>query len=234
MHRRLAPGGMEGVGYRYRVVLWDLDGTLLNTLPFIYGLIGECLEEAGHAPATTAEIGAMLGPPEEEVLTERLGHQFADRFTVRYREYLEMQGPALVPDPLLSLLEKLQGHGIKMGIITNKSRRLAQASVQAAGLQRFFDPVVSGGLGVGLKPHPDGIRYALRYLHEEPAGTLMIGDQAADLAAAAAAQVHAVHARWFADPRGMAHQCASDCEHMTRLEDRLVVSPPSRRREVGP
>lgn len=184
-------------------VLFDLDGTLLDTVPFILTAVRHAFEGSARVP-TDAEWIEGIGTP---LLTQLA--QFAERpqdverLYERYRSFwLGKHDKFTKPFPgAVELVEALHAAGHPLGVVTAKVEVGAHRSLRLVGLDPFFPVVVAADSGVAAKPAPDGIWLAARRLGRDPADTVFIGDSPHDVAAGNAAGAVSVAALWGACTR---------------------------------
>ncbi len=184
-----------------RAIVFDLDGTLVDSAPDIQlavnaafaplgvapwelsavkGLIG------GGAPAAVARAAAMAGL----TLSAADERQTLDRFYAVYAE-ASAEGRGLYPGAR-ELLEHLRGRGIALGLCTNKAEPIALIALEALDIARFFGAVVGARDDLAKKPDAAMLLAALDPLGVGPAHALMIGDTKADIGAAKAAGVRSI------------------------------------------
>jgi pyrophosphatase PpaX len=184
-------------------VLFDLDGTLLDTVPFILTSVRHAFEGQERAP-TDAEWIAGIGTPLREQLA-----QFARRpeevegLYQRYRDFwLANHDRCTQPFAgAIELVEGLHAAGHPLGVVTAKIEAGAHRSLRHVGLDRYMQAVVAADSGVPAKPAPDGVWLAARRLDREPAETIFVGDSPHDVAAGNAAGAVSVAALWGACTR---------------------------------
>jgi phosphoglycolate phosphatase len=173
-------------------VLFDLDGTLLDTAPDMVGSLNALRIEQGlpemdyaHARGYVSHGSAGLvriafdDPPEARFETLRL------RFLAIYRERLA-RATHLFPGND-ALLQELERRALPWGVVTNKPDWLTQPLLEALGLRQRAACVVSGDTLPERKPHPAPLLHAARLIAREPAQCLYVGDAARDVEAARAA-----------------------------------------------
>jgi phosphoglycolate phosphatase len=182
---------------RFRAVLLDLDGTLLDTAPDIAAAANAMLADLGlpvRDPATIATyIGAGIPALVHRALTGRLdGAAEASLFgraLQRFeRWYAEESGRRAEPYPgVVEGLGRMQGLGLALGCVTNKAGRFTQELLDRQDLARFFRCVVSGDTLARKKPDPLPVVHACDLLGADPWDALLIGDSRTDVLAARAA-----------------------------------------------
>ena len=187
------------------VVLFDLDGTLIDSSPGIRRCVDESLAFHELAPITDAQFAEFIGPP----LTDSFGGLASDPSMVPsliavYREHYGAGGmyEYSVYDGVPELLDRLVARGYRLGVATSKVGRYARPVVDHAGLSDRFG-VVSGAESDGPgAAKPVVMTAAIEALGvEDPATVVMIGDRAHDGQGASALGTHFIGVSWgFARP----------------------------------
>jgi phosphoglycolate phosphatase len=180
-----------------RAVLFDLDGTLLDSAPDLAAAANRMLAELGLAPRDPAVIATYIGKgiPRlvERTLTGALDATadaalFARALPIYERYYAEESGRRSVPYPgVVDGLRMLREAGLPLACITNKAERFTVDLLERTGLNGFFGAVVCGDTVARKKPDPEPVLAACARLGVRPAEALMIGDSANDVQAARAA-----------------------------------------------
>jgi phosphoglycolate phosphatase len=180
-----------------RAVLFDLDGTLLDSAPDLAAAANRMLDDLGMAARDPTVIATYIGKgiPKlvERTLTGSLDATaepalFARALPIYERYYAEESGRRSVPFPdVLEGLRLLHDAGLPLGCITNKAERFTLDLLQRTALDGFFGVVVCGDTVTRKKPDPEPVLTACSRLGVRPADALMIGDSANDVQAARAA-----------------------------------------------
>lgn len=181
-------------------VLFDLDGTLVDTAPDLVDAVNRTRAVLGYAPVPEAQVRphvsrggmAMLraGIPEAGEPDQALLKRFLDL-------YLEHIFVRTVMFPGMDeVLDAIEARGIPWGIVTNKPGWLTTPLLAAMGLDQRTRCTISGDTLPVRKPAPDPVLLACRQLGCSPASTLMVGDDLRDVQSAIAAGAIAVVAEW--------------------------------------
>ena len=186
---------------RIEGVLFDLDGTLLDSAPDLYAaLVRQCAEEGVAAPdyAVVREVvsrgsRAILrcafadrGEPAIEALVPR--------YLALYEALLAQHTHAF--DGVEALLAQLEARGIRWGVVTNKPGFLTDALLARLGWNARAAAVVSGDTLAVKKPDPAPVRLACERAGIDPAHSVFVGDDRRDVIAGAAAGLYTVAVRW--------------------------------------
>ncbi|MGQ0647017.1 MAG: HAD family hydrolase [Gemmatimonadaceae bacterium] len=185
----------------FRVVLFDLDGTLVDSIELIVRSAEHAFGAAlGRVPPRT-EIMAGIGQP---LVTQFGGYaeseQQLDSLVQAYRVYQLAHHDVLTRpyDGVNDAVQWLSGEGRALGVVTSKVEVLAHRALNHVGLDPFFDVVVGIESTKRHKPNPEPLLFAMSQLGAEPAETVYVGDSPFDLQAARAANVASIAVTWGA------------------------------------
>jgi pyrophosphatase PpaX len=188
-------------GARRIALLFDLDGTLIDT-------IGLILASAHHAFAsypgrrpTDADWIAGIGTPLRVQLAQLASRpEDVEGLFLRYREYFRSHHDAMTrPFPgAVEIVAGLHAAGHPVGIVTAKFEEPARRSLSHTGLAPHVDAVVGADTLPEHKPDPAPVRHLLRLLDRGPAEALLVGDSPHDIQAGNAAGVRTAAALWGA------------------------------------
>lgn len=177
-----------------QAVIFDLDGTLIDSRSGVFWQFQELTREFNGEPASHEEIaGAMHGTLDAIIrsLVKNTNVPF-EQILQRHAELWAQSANLHVLYPgvedLLAILRRLD---IRLGIVTASDQR-ALTFLEKAGVHGHFDAVVSSLDAVQPKPHPEGILLVLQKLGVEPHEAAMIGDTPADILAGKSAGVKTV------------------------------------------
>ncbi|HUF86602.1 MAG TPA: HAD-IA family hydrolase [Thermohalobaculum sp.] len=196
---------------RLRLVIFDVDGTLIDSQRFILGAMRRAFAQAGlPAPADAATLGivglslreamAALVPEVPAPERERLAALYKQCFTAQRAETGgEAQAP-LYPGARAAL-ERLDRAGWLLSVATGKGRRGLRHVLESHGLDRFFIGTQTAD-DAPSKPHPGMLLNCLAATGVEAAQAVMVGDSTFDMAMARAAGVRALGVTWGFQPPG--------------------------------
>jgi pyrophosphatase PpaX len=188
-------------------VMFDLDGTLVDTLPVCYLAFRRALERAGAPTMTDAEIHALFGPSEEGMLQRVLPADWERALPAYFEEYERLLGlcPEVIPE-LSAALTLLRARRIRTALVTGKSRVTATMSVRHFGIDDAFEALEAGSPQGVVKAA--AIRRLLDRWRLRPEQAIYVGDGAADMLAARESGVMAVGAAWAQGARQTELQAA--------------------------
>jgi pyrophosphatase PpaX len=184
--------------YRYQYVLFDLDGTLIDTNNLILTSFMYTLEKYYPGKYTREDLIPHMGKPLYDQMVLFGDPDCAEELVQVYREHNESVHDELVEEfpNVIETIQELAKMGIKMGIVTTKQRRTAEMGLRLFGLDKYMDTVICYQDTENHKPHPEPIHKAIRQLQADPARTLMVGDSQYDIQAAQNAGIDAAGVAW--------------------------------------
>jgi phosphoglycolate phosphatase len=180
------------------LVLFDLDGTLIETSPEIFDAVNDTMDSCGFAPVTQEQVNVWIGRGTRELLAQALAFTWQeDIANVRGSErfhaiekvfsghYAKRCGTRshLYPH-VREVLEELRANGVRLAVVTNKEDRYTQAILDSHALSPLFDRVVSGDTFPARKPDPAGVFACMEAFGATAARTLFVGESAIDVATA--------------------------------------------------
>jgi len=176
-----------------QAVVFDLDGTLVDTLPDLHTAVARLLNEAGLAVPSPAEVRRMIGDGArklvERSLTWSRGAPNEAELEDAHRRFLALYNAAPCVESRLfanveAALDRLAADATPLGVCTNKPQRPTELILGGLGIMPRFAAVVGGDAVERRKPHPDHLRCVLERMGAAPERTVMVGDSKNDLAAA--------------------------------------------------
>jgi phosphoglycolate phosphatase len=172
---------------RFAAIVFDLDGTLIDSYGALAGAINYARRGCGYPDAEEELIRRSVGDG-LEMLLERT---FApDPVPGQARRLFEQHYDAIccdqsrVLDEVEPTLATLQGMGVRMGVCTNKPTRFSRKILDHLGLARRFGAVVGPDLAGARKPDPRHVLFTLDHLDRPPSESLFVGDMTIDVEAA--------------------------------------------------
>jgi pyrophosphatase PpaX len=186
---------------RLPAILFDLDGTLIDSLELILNSARYAFEKLQRVAPPDEEWLAGVGIP-LFTMFERYARDPADRdaLIVAYREYQMANHDRLVRcyDGVVDAVRTLHERGHELGIVTSKSDALAMRGLAHVGLARYMDTIVGCDSSTRHKPDPEPVRIALHRLGRTPDEAIFVGDSIFDMMAGNAAGVRTVAVLWGA------------------------------------
>lgn len=168
-------------------VLFDLDGTLVDSSKAIINAVEKVLELKGLT-CDRAKVARMIGVPLENIfsfLVPNLSQEEIWQLVHEYRKYYvkhHLENTAINPHAE-ALLRELKEKGLKLGIITSKYREPVMDVLSHFGISELFDVVVTGYEVIRHKPAPDIVLEAAKRLRTDPKRCVVVGDSPLDVQA---------------------------------------------------
>lgn len=181
-------------------VLFDLDGTLLDTPNAIVKVLAEVVTESGRPRPPEPDLRATVGRPLAACFAALFqlpeSHPDVGRATERFREVFRTRvvptAQSMIFPGVPALLEQLREQGHPVAIVTSKIRPSAEELLDNAGLLDHFDAVVCHGMAPRGKPHPDLALLAADRLGTHPVSCVVVGDAVDDMRMARTAGMAAI------------------------------------------
>ncbi len=174
-------------------IVFDLDGTLVDTAPDLVRALNETLDLEGLPHVPLAQVRRMVGQGARHLLmraTERVGARYsAERLDQLTKAFIEFYRADLArlsrPFPgVEAAMDVMAALGAKFAVCTNKRTDLSQGLLDALGLSARFSAIVGADAVTQKKPHPDHYRAAVTRAGGVVRRSVMVGDTAADVGAA--------------------------------------------------
>ncbi|NII10215.1 phosphoglycolate phosphatase [Oleiagrimonas sp. C23AA] len=184
-----------------RGVLFDLDGTLLDSAPDLYAaLAAQCAEEGVPAPAFAA-VREVVSRGARAMLRVAFVHDEPAAIEARVPRFLALYAEALAThtrifDGVDTVLAALEARGIAWGVVTNKPEWLARPLLEHLGLASRAACIVGGDTLAVKKPDPAPVLHACELIGLTPAQCVYVGDDARDVIAGHGAGMPAVAVSW--------------------------------------
>ena len=192
----------------YSIILFDLDGTLMNTSPGIFDTANYTMRQLGFPPVPERQLRKFVGPPLKECFKVacRLDDSLIPEACAIYRKRYDEKGRfmAEVYDGMTGVLETLRNEGRQIAVATLKHEKLANEVLEYFKLSPYFDAIVGADLD-GVRTKAGIIEMALERLGgRDKSLSLMIGDTPHDLIGAQTAGVDLLAVDYgFGFPRGV-------------------------------
>ena len=194
------------------LIVFDLDGTLIDSRRDLADATNAMLVELGAAPLSTDTVAGMVGEGASVLVRRALEAGGLDpetpdalhRFLARYDERLLMHTRAY--HGIVETLGRLKA-SCSLAVLTNKPMQATTRILEGLMLDRYFDRVVGGDSPYGRKPNPAGLQHLIAAAGATPQSTVLVGDSRIDLETARRAGARICLARYgfgftFRDVRG--------------------------------
>ncbi len=184
---------------RWRTVLFDLDGTLVDTIPLIVASYQHALTTVLGQPGDEARIKTWIGRTLVAAFSE-VSPDRAEDLRTAYIEWNLAHTEELLRkiDGIDGLLDDLRSAGVGVGVVTSKRRATADLALRLAGLEHRVPLVTAMDDTQRHKPNPEPLFHGLGVLGGDPSSAAYVGDAIVDLQAARAASMGAVAVTWGA------------------------------------
>jgi phosphoglycolate phosphatase len=191
-------------GQPLSAVLFDLDGTLLDTVADIALALNRTMLEYGYNTLAESDVRRMIGRGSPILIERAAAAQggtmdeaaqaaMLERFFHHYGELEESNEDRARPYPgAAESLHRLHRAGLRTAVVTNKQHRFADALLRRLDLAGWVDVVVGGDTCVRRKPDPQPLLFACESLQVPASESLMVGDSVNDVQAARAAGIPVV------------------------------------------
>ena len=181
-----------------RIVLFDLDGTLIDSGPIILASMEHAVRTVLGREIPREELGLTIGGQGIVAQMNAIDTEHADALLETYKEHNDGLHETLEAfEELLAVLPQLKAEGRKLGIVTAKRHRtVALALDRFPALESSFDVVVAHEDTERHKPDPDPVLLAVEKLGGTPREAAYVGDSPFDIRAAKAAGVFAIAVAW--------------------------------------
>jgi phosphoglycolate phosphatase len=182
---------------RFDLVIFDLDGTLVDNRVAIRENFNHALAVYGFPRLKDDKIDAMIGTPLIEMFaktlpapSKHLAPKLVDAYVQRY--LCTSHVGTVVLESVTSTLERLKEDGFKLAVATTKANETVQPLLQRIGLDKYFDLTTGRREGMRNKPHPDMLNFVTKTLGVKSERTVMVGDTPVDVMTARNAGIYVV------------------------------------------
>jgi pyrophosphatase PpaX len=176
-------------------IIFDLDGTLGNTIPMCIAAFQAVFERFLGRRYTDEEITALFGPSEEGMIRRLVPEHWQHCLQAYLEAYTS--GHKSCPEPFPGIetaLRVLKERGVALAVVTGKGDASAMISLEYLGLSSYFDQVETGSVKGAIKPQ--ALRKVLARWHKAPAQVAYVGDTAYDMRAATEVGLIGLGAAW--------------------------------------
>lgn len=192
----MAEGSLRAIRRRFDAVVFDLDGTLVDTAPDILAYLNEMLAELDRPALDIGAVRAMIGDGVKRLMIrgleasggvpdrldlDELFHRYLERYT---HEPVRSSKPY---PGIVQALDALESAGMRLGVCTNKPQLPTDRLLAKLDLERYFGAAIGGDALPTKKPDPAHLEAVLERLSVDPKRAVLIGDSETDLKTARAA-----------------------------------------------
>ena len=185
----------------FSLVVFDLDGTLVDSSVDLANAVNALLRDLGVAPVPVSDVTAMVGEGAAVLVRRALAARgldpetpdALDRFLAHYDPHL-LDNTRPYPG-MVETLQELSGR-VRLAVLTNKPARATELMLAGLELRQYFFEAIGGDTRWGRKPAPAGLLHLCESAGVGPGSTLLVGDSAVDLATARNAGAHICLARY--------------------------------------
>jgi len=183
------------------LIVFDLDGTLVNSVPDLTTAVNRTLQQLGRMPVEEDAVRCWVGDGADMLMRRALARDeteaavnkvsetlLANAMTCFFHNYRMCNGEHSTLYPTVhETLEQLNKMGIPLAVVTNKPKLFSDILLDQLGIAHCFQMVVGGECLANKKPHPEPLLYASMACKTNPLNSLMVGDSRNDVQAAKAA-----------------------------------------------
>ncbi len=180
-----------------KAVVFDLDGTLVDTFPLIVDAFNFACTPITGKTYSPENVISRFGHPEPVMIRDEVADRWEEAQDSYYRYYEQHHHERVQPFPGVNeMLAEIRTLKILMALVTGKSRKSADITLREMGWSACFASVVTGSEMPRQKPHPDGLLLAAKAMQMAPTSCAMVGDSPADIGAGQAAGMPTIVAAW--------------------------------------
>ena len=182
---------------RFPVVLFDLDGTVIDSGAIILASMRHAAREVLGVEVHDEQLMAAVGGPGLEAQMQALSPDRADELVTVYRAHNEpLHDELICCAGMDEVLVQLKDEGRRLGIVTAKRRQTVELAFARIPIEHLFETVVGGDETKKHKPDPAPLLLALERLGAAPDDAVYVGDAPFDVKAAKAAGLYSVGVSW--------------------------------------
>jgi pyrophosphatase PpaX len=209
---------------RLQTVLFDLDGTLIDSIRLILDSYHHTLTQHNLPARTDEDWLKGVGTPLAVQFSEwRKSPEVLEALIATYREYNLKHHDSMVTvyPGVLEAVRAIKAAGIQTGLVTSKNRLGALRGLKLVGLEALMDVLVCADEVTNPKPHPEPVEKAVALLGADPASTVYVGDSIHDMHSGRAAGVKTAAALW--GPFGRDHLESASPDYWLEVPGDLVA-----------
>lgn len=182
-------------------IVWDLDGTLVESAPDLATALNTVLSDHGQSTHDVDSVRLMIGGGVPKLIERGFRASSAplndDELQAIVPQFMEIYSACATDNTYLveharTVLDQLQKEGLKQGLCTNKPISVTRKIVAALDIERYFTSIIGGDSTAARKPDPLPLQTCLEEMGATVDGNVMVGDSGADVGAAKAAGVQVI------------------------------------------
>lgn len=177
-----------------KTFIFDFDGTLSESILFMFEAMRNAYKRLGLKPPTDAEISAHFGCNEYGMLRNISPDRIDDIFPLYLEEYEALHGQSILFDGIIDIVRRIKDSGAIVGLVTGKHKATAEISLRLYGIADLFDEVRCGEPQGSVKT--EKISDILKVRNIAPENAWYLGDTVLDIKDAKAAGVHMLSVAW--------------------------------------
>lgn len=192
----------------FKAIIFDLDGTLLDTLQDLVNTLNTVLTSHSYPVHTLDECRFLVGHGMRELIRKALpeGADTPENIDLLLKEfmihYTDNWNVNSRPYPgIATLLDAISERNIKMAILSNKADHFTRLCAESLLVSWRFDVVMGQQEGIRRKPDPEGALLVAKMLDEDPASILYVGDSGIDMLTASRAEMYPLGVLWGFRPK---------------------------------
>ena len=209
---------------RYKTLLFDMDGTVLNSDPMILETMNILYDKYRNGVRTPKEkVYYFSGPPIRETLKTEFPNLDIDFIYKEFHDvsYSLYKSHTFSYPHSKEVLLKLKEAGFNLGVVTNKIHHLTEYALSCIGLENIFTYIVGSDDVVNVKPHKEGMEKAMKHFHSSKEETIYIGDNVTDYLAAKNSDIDCCLVNW--GPRVLPNDLSPNYKINSYLELEEIV-----------
>ncbi len=187
-----------------KACIFDLDGTLADTIESLVYSVGKTLEEMGLSAITKEQCRCFVGNGAKVLLDKSIrkvgdanGERLDEAMEIYRRIFDENCTYHVSPyEGITETLKRLRRNQVKLAVLSNKPHRQTVKVTEAVFGEEIFDVILGQQEGISRKPSPEGLYAVLEKLKAAKEESLYVGDSEVDIATGAAAGIHTVSVTW--------------------------------------
>lgn len=181
---------------RFSAVLFDLDGTLVDSETLASEATNKAFKEVLNRPISKEENARLKGRPVKKLLAEWFPAEGGEIYDSIISHFSERMDEVMPFNGIAELLEELKSVGIPMAVVTSGQRSVAERLMFPSGISKYFKFMVCQEDTLKHKPDPEPVLLAASKLEISPDACIYIGDQPYDIISARSAKMKVLGAVW--------------------------------------